>query len=58
MDVKTAKNIADRLNKPYTDVLNMPIGAEYFFHRGQRPVVTRRLYAYAGTRMLLPEPEK
>lgn len=58
MDIKTSKSIADRLNKPYTDVLNMPIGAEYFFHRGQRPVATQRLCAYAGTRMRLAEPEK
>ena len=46
MDIDTSKSIAARLNRPYPDVLAMPIAHEYFFHRGQRPVTTRRKSLY------------
>ena len=42
MDVDTATNVSKRLNCPMNDVLNMPLGQEYFFRRGHKPVVTKR----------------
>ena len=42
MDVDTATKVSKRLNCPMNDVLNMPLGQEYFFRRGQKPVVTKR----------------
>ncbi len=38
----TATNVSKRLNCPMNDVLNMPLGQEYFFRRGHKPVVTKR----------------
>lgn len=42
MDLRTARNISERLNAPIEDVLYMPIGQEFVFRRGQRPIVTQR----------------
>ncbi|MCD8149052.1 MAG: type IV secretory system conjugative DNA transfer family protein [Clostridiales bacterium] len=42
MDLKTGKSISERLNVPLDEVLYMPIGREYIFRRGQKPVATRR----------------
>ncbi len=42
MDLETSKNIAERIGKPVTEVLYMPIGSEIVFQRGQQPVVTTR----------------
>lgn len=42
MDLKTCENISKRLNIPSHEVLNMPIGMEYVFRRGQEPVKTER----------------
>ena len=42
MDLKTGRSISERLNVPLEDVLYMPIGQEYIFRRGQRPIVTTR----------------
>ena len=42
MDLKTAKNIGKRLNAPLSDILSMPVGTEYFFRRGKKPIVTKR----------------
>lgn len=42
MDVDTATKVSKRLNCPMNDVLNMPLGQEYFFRRGHKPVVTKR----------------
>lgn len=41
-NVKTCKNICERLNVPLDEVLYMPLGDEVIFRRGQRPVMTRR----------------
>ena len=41
-DLRTAQNIADRMNLPLSDVLYMPLGQEFIFERGRRPVVTDR----------------
>ena len=42
MDYDTCKTVSLRLDVPVTDVLNMPIGKEYFFRRGQKPIFTKR----------------
>ena len=42
MDIVTAKAIAERMDCPYTDILNMEIGRELLFHRGQKPLRTKR----------------
>ena len=42
MDLKTCRNISQRLNRPLEDVLYMPIGQEFIFRRGQMPVICRR----------------
>lgn len=42
MDINTAKHISERLDAPLNDVLNMPIGREFIFRRGQKPIVTQR----------------
>lgn len=42
MDLGTARDMSIRLNAPLEDVLYMPIGQEFVFRRGQRPLVTRR----------------
>lgn len=42
MDLRTCRSISERLNAPLEDVLSMPIGQEYIFRRGQKPIVTQR----------------
>ena len=42
MDLKTARSVSERLNVPLDEVLYMPIGQEYIFRRGQKPIVTTR----------------
>lgn len=42
MDLQTGKNISMRLNVPLDEVLYMPVGKEYIFRRGQRPISTSR----------------
>lgn len=42
MDVTTAKAIAERMDWPYSDVLNLKIGHELLFRRGQKPLSTKR----------------
>ena len=42
MNLKTCRNISERLNLPLEDVLYMPLGHEVIFRRGQRPVLTQR----------------
>lgn len=44
MDLGTCRNVSQRLNAPLEDVLYMPIGQEFIFRRGQRPVVTERYH--------------
>ena len=36
-DIMTAKSVAERWNKPYSKVLNMPIGKSVIFRRGSEP---------------------
>lgn len=42
MDLNTARSVSVRLNAPLDEVLYMPIGQEIVFHRGQRPIITKR----------------
>ncbi|WP_432647786.1 type IV secretory system conjugative DNA transfer family protein [Mitsuokella sp.] len=42
MDYTTSQKVAARMNKPVDDILHMPIGTEYFFRRGQKPIKTKR----------------
>jgi hypothetical protein len=42
MDLKTAQDISLRLNIPLEEVLYMPVGKEYVFRRGMRPIATMR----------------
>lgn len=42
MDLKTGRSISERLNVPLDEVLYMPIGQEYIFRRGQKPIITTR----------------
>lgn len=46
MDLQTARSVSDRLNAPLEDVLYMPIGQEFIFRRGQRPIITERYDIY------------
>lgn len=42
MDLKTGRSISERLNAPLEKVLYMPIGQEYVFRRGHKPIITTR----------------
>lgn len=42
IDIQTGRVISERLNAPLEDVLYMPIGKEFVFRRGQKPIVTER----------------
>lgn len=42
MDLRTGRSISERLNAPLEEVLYMPIGQEYVFRRGQKPIRTTR----------------
>lgn len=49
IDLQTARSVSQRVNKPLEDVLYMPVGKEYIFRRGQRPIDTAR-YDILGDR--------
>ena len=42
MDLSTCRNIAERTGVSLPDILYMPLGREYVFERGSRPVFTER----------------
>ncbi|MDE5738389.1 MAG: type IV secretory system conjugative DNA transfer family protein [Oscillospiraceae bacterium] len=42
MDLRTCRNISERLNVPLDEVLYMPLGKEVIFRRGQKPIITQR----------------
>lgn len=50
MDLKTNKNISERLNVPLDEVLYMPLSQVLIFRRGQRPIVTKRYEILQGHR--------
>ncbi len=41
-NMSTANEFSRRLNLPLEDVLYMPVGQEYVFRRGSRPIATKR----------------
>lgn len=41
-DLATCQSMAQRLGKPLSDVLYMPLGTEYILERGRKPVFTNR----------------
>ena len=41
-DLFTAEQIARRINKPVHEVLSLPVGSEYLFMRGQKPLELQR----------------
>ena len=45
-DLETADQIARRINKPVDEVLALPIGQEYLFRRGQKPLQMKRYQIY------------
>ena len=45
-DLDTADQIARRINKPVDEVLALPIGQEYLFRRGQKPLQLKRYQIY------------
>ncbi len=45
-DLETADQIARRINKPVDEVLALPIGQEYLFRRGQKPIQLQRYQIY------------
>ena len=45
-DLDTADQIARRINKPVDEVLALPIGQEYLFRRGQKPIQMQRYQIY------------
>lgn len=42
MDLQSARSVSERLNAPLDEVLNMPVGREIIFRRGQKPISTER----------------
>ena len=42
-DINTAKNVSERADKPLHQILNMPIGREWIFRRGEEPIYTQTL---------------
>lgn len=47
MDVSTCESVSRRAGRPMQELLTMPIGTEYFFRRGQKPIVTKRYDTYS-----------
>ena len=42
MDLKTCRSISEKMNAPLEEILQMPLGQEIIFRRGQKPIVTQR----------------
>ncbi|MBO5371604.1 MAG: type IV secretory system conjugative DNA transfer family protein [Lachnospiraceae bacterium] len=41
-DLDTAKSVSSRLDRPLEEILYMPIGQEFIFRRGQKPITAQR----------------
>lgn len=41
-DLLTARNISERANIPFEDALNLPLGMEWIFRRGCKPICRKR----------------
>ena len=46
-DLSSADEISRRADAPLLDVLNMPLGQEYFFERGRYPILTKSYDIFA-----------
>ena len=57
-DVETAKMISARCNKPVHRILDMPIGTNWIFRRGERAVFSRTVDISEYSVDILPEREK
>ena len=42
-DIETAKEVAERCDMPLKKILNMPVGTNWIFRRGQAPVNAKNL---------------
>lgn len=42
MDLVTCRNIAERMSLPLPEVMYMPLGQEFVFERGSRPLISER----------------
>ena len=42
-DIDTAKRVAERCDLPYRKILNMPIGTNWIFRRGQEPINAKNI---------------
>lgn len=49
-DLTTAQNISKRADKPLQDILYMPLGKEYIFRRGSKPIETQRYDILSNTK--------
>ena len=47
-DLSSADEISRRAGAPLQDVLNMPLGKEYFFERGRYPVLSKSYDVFAN----------
>ncbi len=41
-DLATCRNISERMELPLSEVMYMPLGQEYVFERGRKPLITER----------------
>lgn len=64
-DVNTAEMIAKRADKPLTEILDMPVGTNWLFRRGEKPVHSRSvdldeyaLMPYVYSKRYIPVSEK
>lgn len=64
-DVNTAEMIAKRADKPLSEILDMPVGTNWLFRRGEKPVHSRSvgldeyaLMPYVYSKKYMPVSEK
>ena len=59
-DTDTAAAVADRCDLPKKKILNMPVGYNWIFRRGQEPIFSRNfnLQEYLLSQKITPEPHK
>ncbi len=57
-DVETAKAVAERCNLPANRILNMPVGTNWIFRRGQAPLNGKNLDIETLLKIKSPENEK
>ncbi len=57
-DIDTAKDVAARCDLPYRKVLNMPIGTNWIFRRGQEPIYGENFELENYEKIRFPKPDK